>query len=173
MSVRMDQLQQQEELRVSLQKGLRSYGSPWLARRLGSLNKPQLVALGVAVNVTVSRDMRNWDMADALLAKFKCMEPIFDLRCVATEGGPSGLREKLEGIRVGDLRNIAAQLGLPGGGVKRELVTKLFNHVSSQDGSLDCHKETKFLAIGCFPSVSAHVRVFSWWLIKEYPLYNS
>ena len=133
MSVRVEHLQQGGELRGALQEGLRSHGSSWLERRLVSLNKLQLVAVGVALNVTVSRDMLKSDMAEALLTKFKCMEPIFDLQCVVREGGASGLREKLEGIRVTKLRSIAAQIGLPVVGLKQDLVTNVFNHVSSQD----------------------------------------
>ena len=131
--MRVEHLQQGGELRGALQEGLRSYGSSWLERRLVSLNKLQLVAVGVALNVTVSRDMLKSDMAEALLTKFKCMEPIFDLQCVVLEGGASGLREKLEGIRVTKLRSIAAQIGLPVVGLKQDLVTNVFNHVSSQD----------------------------------------
>ena len=131
--MRVEHLQQGGELRGALQEGLRSYGSSWLERRLVSLNKLQLVAVGVALNVTVSRDMLKSDMAEALLTKFKCMEPIFDLQCVVREGGASGSREKLEGIRVTKLRSIAAQIGLPVVGLKQDLVTNVFNHVSSQD----------------------------------------
>lgn len=131
--MRVEHLQQGGELRGALQEGLRSYGSSWLERRLASLNKLQLVAVGVALNVTVSSDMLKKDMAESLLRKFKCMEPIFDLRCVVREGGASALREKLEGIRVTKLRSIAAQIGLPVVGLKQDLVTNVFNHVSSQD----------------------------------------
>ena len=73
MSVRVEHLQQGGELRGALQEGLRSYGSSWLERRLASLNKLQLVAVGVALNVTVSSDMLKKDMAESLLRKFKCM----------------------------------------------------------------------------------------------------
>ena len=131
--MRVEHLQQGGELRGALQEGLRSYGSSWLERRLVSLNKLQLVAVGVALNVTVSRDMLKSDMAESLLRKFKCMEPIFDLQCAVREGGASALREKLEGIRVTKLRSIAAQIGLPVVGLKQDLVTNVFNHVSSQD----------------------------------------
>ena len=51
--MRVEHLQQGGELRGALQEGLRSYGSSWLERRLVSLNKFQLVAVGVALNVTV------------------------------------------------------------------------------------------------------------------------
>ena len=133
MSVRVEHLQQGGELRGALQEGLRSYGSSWLERRLASLNKLQLVAVGVAMNVTVSSDMLKKDIAELVLRKFEFMEPVFDLQCVVREGGASALREKLEGIRVTELRSIAAQIGLPVVGLKRDLVTNVFNHVSSQD----------------------------------------
>ena len=131
--MRVEHLQQGGELRGALQEGLRSYGSSWLERRLASLNKLQLVAVGVAVNVTVSSDMLKKDIAELVLRKFEFMEPVFVLQCVVREGGASALREKLEGIRVTELRSIAAQIVLPVVGLKRDLVTNVFNHVSSQD----------------------------------------
>ena len=72
-------------MRGALQEGLRSYGSPWLERRLASLNKLQLVAVGVAMNVTVSSDMLKKDIAELVLRKFEFMEPVFDLQCVVRE----------------------------------------------------------------------------------------
>ena len=87
----------------------------------------------MAMNVTVSSDMLKKDIAELVLRKFEFMEPVFDLQCVVREGGASALREKLEGIRVTELRSIAAQIGLPVVGLKRDLVTNVFNHVSSQD----------------------------------------
>ena len=77
--MRVEHLQQGGELRGALQEGLRSYGSSWLERRLASLNKLQLVAVGVALNVTVSSDMLKKDMAESLLRKFKCMVHAFEL----------------------------------------------------------------------------------------------
>ena len=85
--MRVEHLQQGGELRGALQEGLRSYGSSWLERRLASLNKLQLVAVGVAVNVTVSTDMLQKDIAELVLRKLEFMEPIFDLQCVVREGG--------------------------------------------------------------------------------------
>ena len=87
--------------------------------------------------------MRNKDMADALPTKFKCIEPVFDLQCVVAEGGPARLRRKLRELRVLELKRMAEEIGLPRGGIKEELITKLFNHVSSQESvrMLDCHKQ--------------------------------
>jgi hypothetical protein len=146
LSVRLEQLQQLRQglrLRKPLQEGLRPHGAIWLARRLGSLKKPQLMEIGVSLNVPPSNEMRNKDMADALLTKFKCIEPVFDLQCVVAEGGPARLRRKLRELRVLELKRMAEEIGLPGGGIKEELITKLFNHVSSQESvrMLDCHKQ--------------------------------
>ena len=56
----------------------------------------------MSLNVPLSNEIRNKDMADALLTKFKCIEPVFDLQCVVSvaEGGPARLRWKLGELHV-------------------------------------------------------------------------
>ena len=133
LSARMDQL-------PCLEEGLRLQGVAWLERRLSSFNKEALIAIAASLNIFLPEGCRKNDITNTLLTKFQCAEDIFELQRRVVEGGPARLREKLAKFGMLELKRMAEHIGVSSSDSKEELITKLSNHVSSQDGVLVLHQ---------------------------------
>eukprot|EP00438_Fugacium_kawagutii_P029633 Skav202676 [mRNA] locus=scaffold1791:598132:598572:- [translate_table: standard] len=123
----------QEGLQQELQEGLRLHGPGWLQRRVKSLRVPSLLGVASSFKINFAEGVRKDEMGKALIKRIECRAPLFDLRCVVVKEGPEALRERLGRFRVVDLRQMVEEIGMPGGGLKGQLIMKLFDHISSQD----------------------------------------
>lgn len=116
-----------------LQQGMRRHGDAWLQRSLRSLKKQELTAIAECLDIVCAGEVVKNDLISALLTKIQCAERVFQLQRLVAESGLACLREKLGEFRVLELKKMTEQIGLPSGGLKEELIAKLFDHISLQD----------------------------------------
>ena len=121
-----------EKLR-ELQQGLKAGGVDPFRRQVRKLGIDALKALASELGVSVEGIRWKEEFASRVCAKIEVQESVARLRCVVQSGGTKVLWTQLKALKVGDIRAIAQELGLPTSGVRDALMKTLFDYISAQE----------------------------------------